>query len=175
MTNDDIITGILAREGGPKFTMDPADPGGATKYGITQRTLSDYLGRGVSYLEVETLTEEVARKIYFEKYLSKFLYIEVSSIRELLTDCAVNHGVNQAVKWLQKALKIEADGIMGKETKEALDYFQHDDYYEHRSQEVFNNICASRIEFYVDLVLRKPILIKYLRGWINRATSFLEK
>ena len=34
---DRIIPMIIAAEGGAKVTKDPADPGGLTKYGISQR------------------------------------------------------------------------------------------------------------------------------------------
>ena len=37
MTDDDIIDGIIRREGST-YTNDPADPGGPTKYGITLAT-----------------------------------------------------------------------------------------------------------------------------------------
>src|ERR1043165_9591758 len=103
--NNEIIENILLREG-EKFTMDPADPGGATKYGITQITLSEFLGRGVSYPEVENLTKDLAKDIYLQLYIvrPKYNLITDMNLKELVVDCAVNHGVNQATKWLQLGL-----------------------------------------------------------------------
>jgi len=37
-----------------------------------------------------------------------------------LLDAAVNSELTQALKWLQKALDIEADGVVGPQTKKAL-------------------------------------------------------
>src|SRR3990172_7566648 len=39
MTTDAMISWVIEREGGAKFTDDPADRGGATKFGITAATL----------------------------------------------------------------------------------------------------------------------------------------
>ncbi len=40
MTVDEIAREIVAREGG--FVMDPDDPGGATKYGVTIGTMREW-------------------------------------------------------------------------------------------------------------------------------------
>ena len=36
-----IIAKVIEREGGDKLTKDPSDPGGTTKYGISQRANPD--------------------------------------------------------------------------------------------------------------------------------------
>ena len=56
---EDIIDDVLKREGGEKITKDPSDPGGTTKYGISQRAFPD--------LDIEALNEQQAKQIYFEK------------------------------------------------------------------------------------------------------------
>ena len=42
MTDSEIISAILVREGGGRYTDVPADRGGPTKYGITQAALAEY-------------------------------------------------------------------------------------------------------------------------------------
>ena len=49
MTFADIIDHVLESEGGSKITKDPLDPGGTTKYGISQRAYPN--------TDIENLTE----------------------------------------------------------------------------------------------------------------------
>jgi lysozyme family protein len=169
LTNKDIIDRVLEREGGDKFTMDPADRGGATKFGITQRTLSDYLGRGVSVVEVKELTREVAESIYEKLYIEKPGFNKISNLflREVVVDCGVNHGQSIATRWLQKAVNVDQDGILGPLTRQAIDGVD--------LRTVIAKICSYRIKFYVRLVIKDMSQIKFLAGWITRATYFLEK
>ena len=64
MTVDDIIAGIITREGG--FVNHSRDRGGATNHGITAMTLGHYraLGRAATVAEVSVLTEAEAHAIY---------------------------------------------------------------------------------------------------------------
>lgn len=56
---DDIWEKLMSVEG-RELTQDPTDPGGATKFGISQRANPD--------VDVPNLTEEQARQIYNERY-----------------------------------------------------------------------------------------------------------
>ena len=164
----EIIDKIIEREGGDKFTMDPLDLGGATKFGITQRTLSDFLGRGVPVVEVKELRREVAEEIYESLYITRPRFFKISNaqLKELIIDCGVNHGVGVAARWLQKALGVDQDGIIGPQTLEALDKVNQ--------YSLIGKICSYRIKFYTRIVMRDMSQIKFLAGWINRATQFLE-
>jgi hypothetical protein len=57
---------ILQFEGG--FTNDPKDPGGPTNLGITQATLSAFIGRQATIAEVKALTPAKAAPIYRGKF-----------------------------------------------------------------------------------------------------------
>lgn len=132
-----IIEGVLQREG-EKFTNDPNDAGGPTKWGITQKALSAYLGRPASILEVQNLSHDDAYKILYANYVSgpKFdLVAEMSElIGEELVDSGVNCGVSTATLWLQKILNclnrnqkdftdIAEDGRLGLGSLQALRVF----------------------------------------------------
>ena len=56
----------LQFEGG--YSDHPADPGGATKYGITQAVLAEWRGRQVSKQEVRDLARSEAEAIYRRNY-----------------------------------------------------------------------------------------------------------
>ena len=71
MNVDEIAREIVAREGG--FVNDPADPGGATKYGVTSGTMRapglDKTGDGrVAVEDVKALTRADAVRIFQERY-----------------------------------------------------------------------------------------------------------
>src|SRR5262245_15160238 len=53
---------VLQFEGG--FVNNPADPGGPTNLGVTQTTLSAFLGRHATVDEVKALTPEKVAPIY---------------------------------------------------------------------------------------------------------------
>ena len=59
---EDAMKFVLPHEAG--YVNHPNDRGGATNRGITQSTLSDYLGRKASIDDVKNLSEETARDIY---------------------------------------------------------------------------------------------------------------
>ena len=121
MTVDEIIDGIIKAEGST-FTNDPADPGGPTKFGITQKTLGEYLGRKARVEEVKALTEQQARTIYLQLYVKGPGFDDLPDpLRVLVIDSGVNHGQKTAAKLLQQAVNDAAphvaplvvDGVWG--------------------------------------------------------------
>ena len=108
---DSAIELILAYEGG--LVSNKYDPGGLTKYGISQRAYPD--------LDIASLTEEQAKAIYKRDYWDKIHgdYLP-SGIATLVFDAAVNQGINRATKMMQKAINVDADGIIGAKTMAAL-------------------------------------------------------
>lgn len=86
-----ILNDILRREGG--YVNHPADRGGPTKYGITASTLGEWrkLGRTATEEEVQALTEQEARQIYFTNYVQRpgLDVIQDQKLLGLLVDTAV--------------------------------------------------------------------------------------
>lgn len=109
MKINEIIDNILKIEGS-KYTNDPADRGGPTKYGITQRTLAAYRGHPVTPADVAALTEADARTIYYQRYVVDPGFDQVlklsERIGEELVDSGVNCGVARAAEWLQRSLNV---------------------------------------------------------------------
>lgn len=80
---------ILELEGGGRLVDHPSDPGGKTKYGISQRAYPD--------LNIETLTKAEAERIYYNDYWLPVVGLStVPSIRLALFDIAVNMGLSAA-------------------------------------------------------------------------------
>lgn len=157
-------------EGWDAYTNDPDDKGGATKYGITVRTLKairfDVDGDGdVTENDVKSLTYSQAKDILKRKYWDVIQAdsIESERIAIKLFDCAVNMGPARATRIAQEALNdlrygLVVDGLMGPKTLSALNGSDED---------VFFLFLVSRLEqYYVGLNQRK-----FLKGWLRRART----
>lgn len=124
-----ILSLILYLEGG--YSNNPNDPGGETKYGITERVARDY-GYTGSMID---LTEDEAKEIYYVKYISEPNFTSVIEVSEpvgtKLIDIGVNTGIHNASKWYQLTLNnfsrgcldypcVKVDGILGSASIEAF-------------------------------------------------------
>ena len=99
---------ILAEEGG--HANHRRDPGGLTKYGISQRSYPN--------LDIARLTEEQATQIYHRDYWERISGDEIpTGLDLLLLDTAVNMGAVRAIMILQEALGVTLDGIIGDATR----------------------------------------------------------
>lgn len=167
MTANEIIDGILRREGG--YVDHPADKGGPTNHGVTQATLADWRGKPVSVDDVKQLTENEARDIYRETYIVRpgFLGIENEAIRTLAVDCAVNHGVKPAVKLLQEAARVFTDGIFGNNTRDAVNRMT--------AAVLYRRLCAARVELYGEIVTNNPTQAVFAKGWAKRVAEFIRE
>ena len=163
-----ILDDIIRREGG--YVDHPDDRGGCTKYGITRKTLSEWLKREATCEDVERMTEDVARSIYRELYIlrPRFDAIRDDRLRALVIDCGVNHGVKRAARWLQEAVGAVPDGIIGPRTLAALNAIADSDA-------VYRRILARRAKFYGQLITRDPSQAAFAHGWMNRLAEFIEQ
>jgi len=105
-------------EGG--WSDHPHDNGGATMYGITIGTLSAWRGRPVSKAEVKALTKDEALQIYRAWYWQPVRGDDLPAGVDLVAfDPAVNSGPSRGAKWLQAAVGVAQDGMVGPATVKA--------------------------------------------------------
>ena len=167
-----IINDIIEREGG--FVNLSQDKGGATKYGITHRTLSEWRGRQVSVNEVENLSKETAFRIYLhDYYVGPGIDKLPDEIKPIMTDMAVNHGPKKSIKLLQDVLNVcdfnlIVDGVCGEKTINAAE-----ELYEKIGDDLIHKLVERRKAFYESIVDHDPTQAIFLDGWRNRANSFL--
>lgn len=165
---------ILRHEGG--FVDDPKDPGGATKYGISNRSHPvDRDGDGdIDADDAKLITVEEARNIYYENYWLPLRCNEYNwSIALCTFDSAVNQGCSAAIKMLQKAAGVTVDGDFGQKTLSAVQRIG--------AERLVRDFQSLRIERYCGLVIKRPDMSKFLYGWIRRtmettieATKYLD-
>jgi lysozyme family protein len=173
MTEEEVIDGLLQREGGDTFTDDPVDKGGPTKFGITAATLGNWraLQRTASRAEVQALTETEARAIYRTLYIEQPGFtrqnIPFEALRIAIIDEGVNAGTVVAVRHLQEALGVEVDGIFGPVTKAAVKAHPY-------LGKVLVKVVHLRCVRYARIVQRNPEQRRFLAGWINRSFELLE-
>ncbi|QIB35107.1 glycoside hydrolase family 108 protein [Ancylobacter pratisalsi] len=117
---DEALKRVLVHEGG--YANHPADPGGATMKGVTQRVYDGWRRRKGTVTRSVRLIEAVeVRAIYRKQYWDGVRADEPpTGLDYCVFDAAVNSGVGQAVKWLQRALGVAADGQIGEVTLAAL-------------------------------------------------------
>ena len=105
------LTVSPAVEGG--YVNNPADPGGATKYGISQASYPN--------VDIANLTLEEAQAIYMDDYWKAVQGDALPpSVAGVLFDGAVNQGQGWAAKALQSAVGVSTDGVLGPKTMAAV-------------------------------------------------------
>jgi lysozyme family protein len=164
MTMREILDEVIRREGG--FVHDRLDPGGPTKFGITQFTLSNWRGHDVSADEVAALTYDEAVRIYEKKYVEEPGFLQLPCpLRPAAVDFAVNSGPVTAIKQLQRSLGVTADGILGPATLAAVRMSD--------LTRVQTEYAKFRVRYLASLVVAQPVKTRFLLGWLNRAMEFL--
>ena len=98
---------LLGNEG--EYSNNPKDPGGETMWGIT---LSVARSNGYAG-PMKDMDQATAKQIYAQCYwLPEFDKLPYK-VAFCVFDAAVNSGVNQSVRWLQRSLGIADDGKFG--------------------------------------------------------------
>ena len=153
-TFDNYFEWLIPWEGSV-YENDPDDPGGATKYGIDQRSHPT--------VNIRNLTKDAAKEIYRKEYWRAVAGDKLPPLTAwAVMDCAVNCGSRQAARWLQRGLRINDDGIIGSQTLE------------HSSLENDKELAVAILdqrEAHYRALAKKGRFRKYLKGWLNRNNS----
>ena len=145
---------VLQSEGGNDD--DPADHGGRTSRGITQREYDAWRAeRKQPTLDVWKAPQFDIVAIYREEYWNPQCDDLPLGMDYLYFDMAVNAGPNRAAILLQRALDVTADGRIGPITRQAIASAH--------AAELVQDFSAEKEAFY--RALHQP---KFLKGWLNR-------
>lgn len=158
MMNFDIaFERLIGHEGG--YVNHPEDPGGETNWGITLRTAREagYTG------SMRDLTREQAKEIYRTAYWGRAKAEQYDgAIAFQVFDAAVNHGIGQAIRFLQRAVGVADDGAVGPVTLAAVRAMPVTD--------VLVRFNAERLDFYTKLSTWPT----FGKGWARRVVGNLK-
>ena len=156
-----IFDYLLMVEGG--YSDDEHDKGGKTKYGIIEEEAREFGYKG----DMQDLTMDFAKNIYLKKYYLGNKLDKVANDKVALSICdwAVNSGKN-GIKNAQIAINqltnanLDADGIIGNKTLEALNVADPEKFLE-----VYHNLQKI---YYKGKVEADRTQERFLTGWLNR-------
>jgi lysozyme family protein len=149
---DNFIDRVLSHEGG--YVDNPKDPGGETKFGISKRSYPNVNIKGLTRPQAV----EIYRKDFWQRAQCDKLH---KSFAFQALDAAVNHGIGNAVRWIQRAAGVADDGVIGPVTLRAISMTDPVDLVL-----LFN---AERLEFYAKL----STFDTFGRGWTRRVAGNL--
>ena len=165
MNFDQSFQKLLGHEGG--FTDDKRDPGNwtggrvgvgelkGTNFGIAANTYPNE--------DIRNLTVDRAKFLYQRDFWNRIRADDLPAvIRYPMFDAAVNSGVPQASRWLQRAVGATDDGVIGPRTLAATNAME--------PQVVLRRLLSVRLRFMTNLS-NWPV---HGRGWARRIADLME-
>jgi lysozyme family protein len=183
---NEVYGRVMQHEGG--YANNPADKGRETYAGISRRFHPNWQGwkdideikkqqgpipNNKIFPSLSGAVREFYRKHYWDAVLGE-AYSDYALALQIF-DTAVNCGVRTASKMLQRTLNvlnrrgrlwadIEADGIIGARTIEALNYA----YVAGKANLVLNTFCILRGSYYIEIMERDETQEVWAEAWLSR-------
>lgn len=158
-------------EGG--YNNDPDDSGGETYRGISRVNWPEWNG----WPDVDKLKEQKdfpacldrnadlqgrVKDFYQRNFWTPVMKdISDQNLVNWLFDKGVNMGIRQAYKLIQRALHVDADGVIGPQSRAAINVAD--------PVELLAGCRDAAKAYYTDIALRNPKKRKFLKGWLARA------
>lgn len=153
---------LIGHEGA--YTEDPRDPGnwtgGLVGVGLLKGTKFGIAAASYPELDIKSLSLEQAKAIYKRDFWDCIGRAH-PAIAFQVFDAAVNHGRGNAIRFLQRAIRVADDGQFGPASQAALQRMDHND--------VLLRFLAFRFKFWAQL----KKFDDFGRGWVNRGAENL--
>lgn len=158
MSFDAALAATLVFEGG--YVNNPLDPGGATNRGITQRTYDAWRNaHSLAMQPVTGMTDDEERAIYLENYWMPCRCDDLpDALAAAVFDMAVNSGVWNAKLALQRAVRVQADGVIGAQTVAAAQ----------ATPDAVLAFLKQRAGLIAEILATRPSQTMFAGGWISR-------
>lgn len=167
------IKETLGFEGG--FVDDPADPGGATNWGVTEEVARKHGYNG----DMRNFPQSKAIQVYKIDYWYKNNLQDIAKYDEEIAlelfDTGVNMGIRTAGKFFQRALNclnreetlfhnLDIDGIVGSNTVNVLTKLGR----KQDKNTLLKMLNALQGAKYIELCEKKETNERFVRGWFRR-------
>lgn len=150
---DQCFDKLIAHEGG--YSNDAKDPGGETNFGISKRAYPQ--------VDIKNLTRDAAKAIYKRDYWDRAQCDKLPpTLAYLLFDAAVNSGIGQAIRFLQRAIGVADDGVIGPLTLATIQRVDAE------------SVCARFIGQRLDFMTRLSTFDHFGKGWSRRLADQLK-
>ena len=154
MDFDQAFKTLIGHEGG--YVNDPRDPGGETKFGVSKRAYPD--------VDIASLTLDQAKAIYKRDYWDRARCDQLpEAVAFQVFDTAVNSGIGQSIRFLQRAVGVADDGQVGPLTIRAVQRLD--------AEAVVSRFNGHRLDF----LTRLSTWDVYGRGWARRVANNLKE
>lgn len=150
-----------------KFQANPKDRGNwtsgkegvgelkGTKWGLAAMTYPD--------LDIANITLEQAKEIYYNDWWLKLKMERWPNVMKYqMFDAAFNHGTGRANQFIQFAVHVKDDGIIGPKTIAAVNMTDHND--------IVMRFLAKRLRYFTEVKAWK----EFSKGWTLRVAQCLE-
>lgn len=174
-----VIDGILNIEG--SYVNHPADRGGPTKWGITEKTARAHGYQG----DMRDLSREEAYRILEEDYWTTPGFDRVAQyslpVAFELCEAGTNIGPSVPARWLQRWLNVfnrqqesyqdvTVDGVIGKNTLNALK-----EYLDRRGKEgesvLVKALNCTQGDYYLDITEKREANEAFIYGWLRERVT----
>lgn len=164
MNFDQAFKVLIGHEG--NFSDNPKDPGnwtgGKVKSGVLKGTKYGIAANTYPNEDIRNLTLARAKELYLRDYWGKLRMEDLPDVvRFDVFDAAVNSGVAQAAKFLQRAAGVTDDGAIGPQTLAAVKRMDPD--------VLDKRINGHRLRFMADL----KVWPDFAKGWARRIANNL--
>ena len=150
---DQCFDKLISHEG--SYANHASDPGGETNYGISKRAYPS--------LDIKALTLADAKAIYKRDYWDRAQCDQLpSQLSYLVFDAAVNSGIGQSIRFLQRAVGTADDGVIGPITLSAAKRMDTE------------SLCARFIGQRLDFMTRLSTFDVFGKGWARRLADQLK-
>lgn len=150
---DQCFDKLISHEGG--YVNHPTDPGGETNYGISKRAYPS--------LDIKALTLADAKAIYKRDYWDRAQCDQLpSQLSYLVFDAAVNSGIGQSIRFLQRAVGVADDGSIGPITLSAAKRMDTD------------SLCARFLGHRLEFMTKLSTFDVFGKGWSRRLADQLK-
>jgi lysozyme family protein len=169
------LSKVLSHEGG--YVNDPDDLGGETYKGIARNSHGSWYGWFLidqyknkpdfpCSLEANSKLQVSVEQFYFDTFWKPLNAEQVQNqtSADSVFDFAVNSGLSTSARLVQSIVGTKIDGCIGEITLNKINsmdfgYFQ-------------SALTVAKMEYYMNIIRKRPTSKKFLLGWISRSLSF---